>query len=704
MNTMGDLERKLQKADRKQASLYLFCNFISLMLVSAYSAMIFSPTVRKVFPEGGDSRKQVMAIFVLTLFGCIVSVIYAASLFFRKKSGQLGILMALGASRKRLAPGLFKEVIVLSGLSSLAGIAAGLPFVWLLWNCFRLFVVDSEEMKLLFDFKYLLVSFAFLFLVIAFGCMTAFRYLRKSDIMDVIQEEHKNEPVHEPGKWCGPLGIVLLLAGAVAGYQAPGIYMRIFQAYPPAILNIVYAPVFIGLYMIMLHTVVHGWGSRRKDPYKNLISRSMMKFQGKQTVNNLLVITVLIAGAVFAIFYIPMLGAGQILETRNRTFDYAFHYRADQKVPGQTEIEKMAVKYGIALKDWKNSGYITLALDGDGEVEDEGGAFHYEYFSLLQEGKFLSENAYHALTGQQVDVRPGTYCAVSDEEETEPYYLNANASKLTNMVTRDTIPTEFAGYVHCDMLVDMCGYYVLDQNDYSLIEKGLTDEWRGNIFWFNVDGADSYAFAKECFYTFVDSFGPECELPIYYDRVRKIALTEAGETYWGDTDQMTPVSYAYPDSADFRSNWAYMPKIRILDQNDFLRTFAVFLMMFLFISIVCILAALIICYTRCQTIALNNRYVFDDLKRLGAPPLFLAREVRSQCSIVFKVPAIVGCTAMYFLYALILYANDGTYTVSELAGLAICLVILVLTGAVIYLVYRRTVKAVSRQLQINTIK
>ncbi len=40
-NTMQSMERKLQKADRKQASLYLFCNFISLMLISAYSAMSF---------------------------------------------------------------------------------------------------------------------------------------------------------------------------------------------------------------------------------------------------------------------------------------------------------------------------------------------------------------------------------------------------------------------------------------------------------------------------------------------------------------------------------------------------------------------------------------------------------------------------------------------------------------------------------------
>ena len=70
ISSMQAMERKLQKADRKQASLYLFCNFISLMLISAYSAMMFSPTVLDILPEGGDSRKQMYAIFVLSLFGC----------------------------------------------------------------------------------------------------------------------------------------------------------------------------------------------------------------------------------------------------------------------------------------------------------------------------------------------------------------------------------------------------------------------------------------------------------------------------------------------------------------------------------------------------------------------------------------------------------------------------------------------------------
>lgn len=176
---MQKLEQKLQKADRKQAILYLFCNFVSLMLISAYSAMMLSPTVKNVLPEGGDSRKQMTAIFILALFGCVVFTIYAASLFFRKKARQLGTLMALGASRKRLAPGLFREVFTLSSLSSLAGILMGFPFIWLLWTLFRLLIVDSDEMALRLDLRCLFISALFFLLVVVFSCLTAYRYLQK---------------------------------------------------------------------------------------------------------------------------------------------------------------------------------------------------------------------------------------------------------------------------------------------------------------------------------------------------------------------------------------------------------------------------------------------------------------------------------------------------------------------------------------------
>ena len=424
-----------------------------------------------------------------------------------------------------------------------------------------------------------------------------------------------------------------------------------------------------------------------------------MKFQGKQTVNNLLVSTVLIAGSAFAIFYLPMLSVSQIIEVHSRPFDYCYHYRMDQTVPTQNEISALASEYGLSIKDFRSCPYLTLGRDGMEEVED-GRAFHNEHFDLAGSIKVFSESGFCALTGETLSVDRGKYRIISTTNETETYFYSTDITFLTNMVTRTTLPVSFAGYTHYDFLAGNPGYYILNDTDYETISRGIAPDWQGTIAFFNVDGTDSYAFAQDFFHTLIASFGPECEYGYYYDRVNKIAADEAGEIYWGDTDAMTRLDYDRCDASDFRLYWAYMPKIRILDQNDFLRTFAVYLMMFLFISIICTLAALIISYTRCMTIALNNRYVFDDLRRLGASSAFLKREVKSQSGIVFRIPAIVGMSAMYFLYAMIMFANDGKLVPGEIAGLGICLGILLLISVIYYIVYRYTVRKMCAELNI----
>lgn len=699
---MKTLEQKLQKADKKQAGLYLFCNFISLMLITSYSAMMYSPTVLSILPKGGDSRKQLYAIFVLALFGCVIFTIYASSLFFRKKAKQLGILMALGASRRRLSPGIFQEVLILSCSSSFLGIFAGIPFVLFLWQSFRTFLVNSEEMAFLFDFKFLFISAGLFLVVTVFSCTLASVYLKRTNIMEVIQEEHRNEPVKEIGKWCGPAGILILFFGAVLGYYSGNIYMALFQKYPPSWLNITYFPVFVGLYMIMLHTVVHGWSSHKKNPYKTLINRSMMKFQGKQTVNSLIVSTVLIAGGSFAIFYIPILASGTLTEANNRLYDYSYHYRADQSLPDQSDINSLAGKYGISLKDWWQIPYLSLAIDGNCEIEREDYSFYYEYRKFLNEGKFLSESSYNQITGQNIDVPRGSFCPISNEEETNTYWVTSSDSIFTNPVTLEELPLKFDSYAHFGQLTDQIGYYVLDDADYAVLSRGITPYWSGNLVFFNVKGEDSYAFADDLFHRLINCFSKDCLVSVFYNRVEMLNKENTSDSTSSSFFQKeADMSHLSPDASDFRLYWAYMPKFRILSIHDFMQTFAVFLMTFLFICIICLTAAAVIGYTRCQTIALNNRYVFDDLRQLGGSPEYLMGELRQQCQNVFRIPLITGMSVMCLLYGIILYANDGKITFTEVQGFALCIGLIIIIALIFYGIYLHTLHRVSLTLRIK---
>lgn len=700
MKTIKDLERKLQKADYKQARLYLFCNFIALMLISAYSILMLSPTVQLVFPEGGDSRKQMIAIFVLTLFGCGVFTIYAASLFFRKKSKQLGILMALGASKKRLAPGLFKEVLFLSSSASIAGILAGFPLVWILWNGFRLLIVDSSDMVLNLNLSSLFIPVFFALLVVIFSLALANRYLVRTDILDVIREEHKNEPVKTPGKWCGPVGFLLIFTGFLLGYYTPTFYMETFSAMPPAWTNLSYAPVFIGLYLVVLHTVVHGWIPHRKAPYKNIISRSMMKFQGKQTVNNLLVGTVLIAGACFASGYIFSVMGPQITANAPKPYAYLFPYRADQDMPDKEKVTEIADKHHVSLKDWTETDYVFLAFDGESQYVMPDGHFKTVYNELASLRTCMSETAFNCITGQKTDVLPGTFMAISDTEEVATYHLSTYGSLITNPVTKETIATEFAGFLHYDLLFKREGYMVLDDSDYEKISRELTEEYRGKLSLFNVNGEDNYDFAYDLFRTIVSQTDDSCYMPYYVDIYTKTNHEKAGISYDDFAADVERFKKSDPDSTAFRTEWAYMPVFQILNSHDFLMTYSVYIMMFLFIFIVCLIAACIILHTRCQTIALNNRYLFEDLKRLGASPEFLTQEVKKQCTSVFLTPSVVGITAMGFVFFMILFINDNRISHSEVTSVLLSITSFAVLGMFLYGVYRATVQAIKRQLSL----
>lgn len=700
---MKELEARLRRTDRKQAGLYLLCNFISLMLMTAYSALMFSPTVLNIFPEGGDSLRQLYMIFIMTLFGCTVFTVYAASLFFRKKSRQLGILMALGASRKTLAPGLFREVILLSGSSAFLGILAGFPFIMILWKLFRFFIVDNQYMVLNLDFSCLWIPLVFALLVLFCACLLAFVYLRKTDILDVIQEEHQNEPVRELGLWCGPVGIILLIGGAMLGYNFPTFYRDLTHRFPSALLKVLcYSPVFAGLYMIMLHTVVNGWRFRRKNPWKNIVAKSMMKFQGKQTVNSLLVTTVLIAGGCFGIFYLPMLGTGTSMTIEQREYDYSWFWPSDQALPSEEEIQTLAKEHEVQIADWKECPYLSLAVDSNMMIDNDDGSFSWKYYEIASEGHFLSESDFNKISGQNLSVEPGEYYAVTNREETS-YRIVDNSTRFTNMTTREVLPVSFKGFVHFEQLGALY-VGILDDGDFQKISQGLTPKWHGTMAFFNSEGKDSHPFARAFYEKIVASFDDDSISTGLYDPVEYLMTEGYTNDYFGTSYRNADerLDRSQLDSADFRMFWNYMPQFRVLDSTEQLNTFSVFMMTFLFIGIVCFTAALVISYTRCQTLALNNAYVFYDLKRLGASPEYLSRELRRQAGPVFKIPAVVGMSCMVLLYGMMLYANDNRYTQSEIAGFLVCLEVIAVIALLFYAVFLKTLSGLRRQLEIHS--
>lgn len=696
----------LRRKNRGQYALLAGCSFFSVLLITAYACMMRAPTILSVLPEGGDSRKQVMMVFVLAVLGCAVFTTYAAGLFFRQKSRETGVFLALGASRKQLRRELGKELALISLGSCAAGAILGGPLAWSVWQMFRLFLVDSQEMALTFDPEAYLLSLAFAAYVVVMLFLLGGRSVRKTNIIDIVQESHTSEPIREVKRWYGLLGIVLVVVGALAGYLMPSFFIRILHWYAPTVVNAVfYLPALIGIYLMLLHTVVNGWQKRHK--YRDIIATSMMKFQGRQTVRNMLVMTLLIAGAYFAAFYAPMLSTNSAYSFESRPVDFEYHWRDDQDLPERAEVVALAEQYSVDITSWEKVDAATLGGDGYVEVEQDNGAlgttYTVEYQEVASGATFFSESAWNTLTGQNIDLAPGTCANVLDDEGGGSYLSGGDVTLITNMVTGESLPVTPAEPLRYTMLL---GSYVLDDTDYAAITDGLTDLCRESWVFFNVaDVEDSYPFAKALFNEIVDRSGDEVMQLDAFDLVAKTLAEEAGTPYDFDRENLTALGFPAMnredrDSTEFRNYWLYMPQFRVLDQNDFVTTMAVFLMLFIFIALICFAAVIVIAFTRCMTIALTNRRVYEDLRHLGAPNAYLLRSVKGQVSKVFLVPAIVGTAIISAFYVMIMYFNDNRFTPGEVAGMGTCAAVILALSLLLYGVYRLTRKSVCNSLAI----
>ena len=664
--------------------------------------MMRSPTVLTILPEGGDSRKQVMMVFVLAVLGCAVFTTYASGLFFRQKSREIGTFLALGATRHQLKTELSKELALLSLGSCAAGALLGVPLSWGIWQIFRTMIVDTEEMVLRFDAQAYLFALAFSVFVILMLFLMGWRSIRRTNIIDIVQESHKSDPIRAVPRWYGPVGVLLIALGGFLGYFMPSFFVKVLHWCAPSVVDaLFYLPALIGLYILLLHTVVNGWGGKKKQ-YRDLISTSMMKFQGRQTVRNMLVMTVLLAGAYFASFYAPMMLSSSGTSVASRPYDYLYHYRCDQDMIGQNDVAQLAQKHNVDITTWVTATGSILGTDGMEHIETEssiGVTYTEEYRELLQSATFLPERAYNAITGQKIDLAPGTCANVLDDDGGSSYLSGGDVTHLTNMVTGKTLDVTPAEPLSYTMLL---GCYVLDDRDYEAISAGLTGQWQEDYVLFNVTDVEaSFPFAKALFYDIVDHSGPEVEVFDAWDPVaRQIAIEETG-SYFCDPESLeesgtSSIDYDKPDSTEFRTSWKYMPQFKILDETELVKTMAVFLMLFIFIAIVCFAAVIVISFTRCMTIGMTNARVYDDLRHLGAPRSYLYRSVKGQVSRVFRVPILVGTILIYAFYTLIMYSNGEPMgiTPSEASGMITCLGVIAVVSLLLYLVYRLTLKKV----------
>lgn len=468
---------KLRRYNKKNYKQLLFCTFFSIFLVTSFVCVLYSPVVQAGFPEGGDSLKMIMMIFALAVLGCLIFNIYAAGLFFRTKSRETGVFLALGMTKKRLKKELYKELFISLGKGIVFGIVLGAAAsVGIIWVLLHTFLKDILERRM-FSAAGLGISLFFAAVTVLILFFMAARYMRRTNLMDILNEEKKNEPLQLVKKGYGIAGGIFLVVGLLFGYAGPQLTANLLKFQMPAIWNAVYLVAAVGIYMLFVFFIVyHKRGKQPQKYYHNLISNSMMKFQGRQTVRNMCILAFLTGAALYAGSYIP----DKLVMFRTMAdtpVDFNLIYRQTEQEIQKEDIEVMADEYGVTITDYQEVFLAELQTSGVERDWTDDGKLIEDYYETYAYGEFISASVYEQYTGTKMEVEPGTFAQIILPEQTENFWEKyTDMDLVTNQETGAQLHLKFAKTVEDRMFYRANVHrYILNDSDFQTITAQMTE-------------------------------------------------------------------------------------------------------------------------------------------------------------------------------------------------------------------------------------
>lgn len=682
MMTMNKIFRKLRSSNKKQYRLLGFCIFLSVFLISSFSFMYFSPTVQDFLPQGGDTRKLAVLLLGVTVAGCCIFTIYASTLFFRFKSREYGIFLALGEPKKDLSKTLLCELSMLCAFSSLLGIFSGIPASFLIWKLFETFLISNTFTAYRFGFGGLLAGFLFALLLAALLGIMGQRFVSRTNIIDILKSAQKTEMVKEISPYTMSLGAVFIFAGVCLGLGLEPLAVYLFKRTIPGT-SLFYLLALAGVYLILLSIVSQSkLRNNKKKFYKNMVSVSMMRFFAKSATRNMCVIVLMLFACMVSAFYGLLYMNSAVINNSGDSPAFSLHYPSKEKQILKKDIISIAHKYSADLKNFGEEEASNLVISYKKTDYDDG-----KYFDAdAKEAKlalFFSAAAYFSLTGQDANLSPGCYKTVTPTDYKEDIWdYKDGLYEALNPDTNKSLALSFDGALECGALYDMSKpyAYVISDEDYARITEGLSSDYREHVILFDVNDFDaSYDFAKELFSRYTAHATDISRHICIYDAWEERTAAKQGDEY---------LYSIKPDlSADVITDWKYAPQFSIITKQDAMQIICIYVILCLYIFVICLSATAIMNYVRSVSIAENNKDLFRSLERLGANKTYRNAVLKSQLSKIFQYPAMLGVFLGFLFPVVMCWMNDGRITSDELYTLTIMLAIAFFIFAFMYIIY-----------------
>lgn len=700
--TMNKVYQKLRKNSKGQYALLSFCIFLSVVLITSFALMYFGPTVQEFLPQGGDTRKIASLLFGVTAVGCFIFTVYASQLFFRFKAREYGILMALGLEKKTLRSLLMKELCILVGVSSLVGLICSIPVSFGIWKIFETFIISGEQMQYRFGMTGMLAGILMTILLMFALSIVGWRFVKKSDVMEILRTQQKTEMVKEVKGWIFPAGIILVVAGIVLGAVVPSFTARILDVSMPAVWNGIYVLALIGIYMILLSAVAQSHLKRNKKKYyKNLVSVSLMRFTAKATTRNMCVVVLLLFVCCGSAFYGMQYTLNDFVMDSKTDRTFSMHYPVLEKQIGAREIQDTAEKYKMEVQNYAEADAANLVISYEcRDFNEEGTKYLNIYKEDAKASLFLPETAFEQIYQTELDLKEGTYQTVCVKNYNGAFDFVDGLKSVKNPDTGVSRELQFGGRIEYDSLASMSDpfAYILNDSDYQDLSQGLQDQYREHLIFFDVaDIESSYEFAKELLGQYMERTTELSNRQLGLWNIWEKKLAEDAEETYG-YDQELDMS---PENTTVIQDWKYAPMFNIIFEQDRMQMISVYVMLCMYICIIALAAIGVMTYVRSISVATDNKGIFESLTKLGADHAYQRMILKKQLAKIFLYPGIVGCGAGFLFSFMMDYTNDGGITAIEIKALGILLLLIAVFCFVLFSVYRVSLKKAGKIVNLN---
>lgn len=367
--------------------------------------------------------------------------------------------------------------------------------------------------------------------------------------------------------------------------------------------------------------------------------------------------------------------------------EFSLHSPVLENQIGKAEVYDTASSYGIEVTDFTENVGTNLVVSYHAKDFDDNTSRYIEvYRDKEMAALFVSESDFEKLSGQETEVKPGTYLTVTTTDYKGFFEYEDGLQEVMNPDTQKTVPLTYGGSVENDVLAAISEpfAYVVCDEEYQAMTEGVQDMYKENLISFNaVNVKESYDFAKDLLAQYVERATDFSNHVGYWNIWAQKIADETGEMYsYGDKINMTI------DNNMLLDDWKYAPQFNIITAQDRMQLISVYVMLCLYIVIISLAAVSVMAYVRSISVATDNKGLFESLTKLGANLSYKRNVLKKQIARIVQYPGIIGCILGFVFAFTMNFMNDGRITALEVKSLSVLAVMLLGIGIFLYAVYK----------------